>query len=180
MIERVAERLAIRIHQTNKEETASVPVLTFALIGLINNTITLLLIMIAGQLLGIWREALLAFVAFMVLRIFAGGFHFRSVGLCTTVTVFSIVFAAYLSTFSNPIITWLATAISLLLSAIFAPSNIKKTRIKPSWRPIYKLISMLIIALNFYFQSPLLALTFLVQAISTIEIYGRAHDEKTG
>jgi accessory gene regulator B len=173
VIERAAEALARRIHQANEEETASIPVMKFALVGLFNNTLTFLLIMAAGWLMDMLREACLAFAAFMFLRIFAGGFHFRSSRTCTVVSVASIVAVTILSPYITKTQTLIITGVSLLLVAAFAPSNIRKTRIKPSWRPWYKLASVLIVASNFLWQSPLLALVFFLQAISTFEIDGR-------
>lgn len=170
MIEQAAERLAIRIHEANREETASVPVLKFALIGLFNNTLTFVLILLAGALLGMFPESLLAFFAFMGLRLFAGGAHFNSAYLCIAVSVATVTAAVFLSVYLNDTLTFASTAVSLLIIAWFAPSNIKKTRIKPSRRPLYKVVSVLIVAANFIIQSPLLALVFLAQAISTLDI----------
>jgi accessory gene regulator B len=181
VIERAAESLARRIHMANEEETASIPVLKFALVGLFNNGLTLLIILLAGYALGMFREAFVAFVSFMLLRVFAGGFHFRSAAACMAVSVLSIVAATWLSRYVGETGTIAVTAASLVPIALFAPSNIKKTRIKPSWRPYYKMAALLIVASNFIWQSPLLALVFLLQAISTIEIDGRnQHDEKAG
>lgn len=153
----------------------------FALIGLFNNGLTFLIILLAGHLLDMFWQAFLAFTAFMLLRIFAGGFHFRSAGTCTAVSAASIVAVTYCSSFLSETHALAITAVSLVFIAIFAPSNIKKTRIKPAWRPYYKMAAMLIVSANFALQSPLLALVFLLQAITTFEIRGRMdHDEEVG
>lgn len=170
MIERISESLAIRIKQANEEETASVAVLKFALIGVINNSLTFILIFLIGAAFGKFKEAVLVAFSFTLLRLFAGGFHFKSAGLCIAFSVATLSAVPFLAVFLNEALVYTATAISFVLTAIYAPSNIKKTRIKPSWRPIYKLVSLLIIGTNFLIGSSLLALTFLFQAISTIDI----------
>lgn len=181
MIERLSESLAIKIKKANEEETASVAVLKFAITGLVQNIINILLILIISALFGYFYEGLIAFCAFMLLRIFAGGHHFKSATLCTVVSVISIVVIPPLAGVLPAEAILYINLASLAITLVFAPSNIKKTRIKPSWRPVYKGISVLIIAVNFILQSPIIAVSFLFQAVSTIDIQRRTFDaEKTG
>lgn len=170
MIERISESIAIRIKQANEEETASVAVLKFALIGVINNSLTFILIFLIGALYGKFIEAVIVAFSFTLVRLFAGGFHFKSAGLCIAVSVATLSVVPFLSDFLNEPLVYATTGISFVLTAIYAPSNIKKTRIKPAWRPLYKLVALLMIGANFVIGSSLLALTFLFQAISTIDI----------
>lgn len=181
MIERFSESVALRIKNINPEETASVAVMKFALIGLINNSLTFLLIFLIGALAGTFVESVIAAFSFMAVRLFAGGFHFSKPWLCIVVSTVSLSAVPLLAKYASASAVFWLTLTSFVITLLFAPSNIKKTRIKKTWHPIYKLIAAAMVGANFLIQSPVLALTFLIQAISTIDINGRSvNDEKTG
>lgn len=170
MIERISESLAIRIKQANPEETASVEVMKFALVSLLNNTATFVLILLFGAVTGYFLQSCITIAAFMALRIFAGGQHFKSSTLCIVVSFISIAPIPIIAQFIPTTVTYILTLISLGIVAIIAPTNVKKTRIKPSQYPIYKTIALIIVASNFIFVSPLAAAAFFIQSVTSIYI----------
>ena len=170
MISRLSESLAIRIKQANPDETASVEVLKFAITGLLNNSITTFCILLIGALTNHFWDICIVTIAYMLLRWFAGSYHFKSAKLCFIVSVVTISPIPILANYINDTATVILTLISLVVTAIYAPTNVKRTRIKPKHYPIYKAIALLIIGVNLIINSPLLAITFVFQTVSTIHI----------
>ena len=172
MINRLSETIAIKIKNANPEETASVAVMTFALVSILQHIITISLILLIGAATGHFIDACIVNVSFIVLRLFSGGFHFRSSALCILVSTVAMAPIPILAPYVTPRLALVLTIASFVIAVIYAPTNVKRTRIKPSQYPIYKLISLLIISVNFYVNSPYVAAAFFIQAISTIQING--------
>jgi len=169
MIERLSHLLAIRIKNANPDQTASIDIMKFSIIGIINNSITFVLILLIGSVGGHLYQTCIALLAFMVLRIFAGGFHFNSPITCIVVSTVTISVIPYLSSLLNTPLIILFNLISVIITLVYAPSNIKKTRISQSRCKIYKAIAVLLVSSNFLFLSPSISLSFLIQNISIIE-----------
>ena len=163
----LSEKLAITIKKANENETASVEVMKFSLILLFNMFFTILLSLILAALFGTVRETVLALFSFMLLRIFSGGFHFKTATACTVASV-AIVVIVPLIPITDQIAFYLTLA-ALILVLKFAPSNIRGTvRIPEKYFPFLKIISALIVSSNFLLSNHLLALIFFVQAVSLI------------
>ncbi|WP_213529067.1 accessory gene regulator ArgB-like protein [Paenibacillus cisolokensis] len=169
MIESIADRIAIMIKRTAPQETASVPVMRFALIAIINTAAALLLAFSISLFLSTLWETVFAAFAFMVLRFFSGGFHLQSSTLCTIASALLLTTIPLLP-FSDDSIFW-GTVLSVILLLIFAPSNIKNhARIPERYFPLLKVSSILIAGSNFIFHNPILCYSFLFQALLTITI----------
>lgn len=167
MIESIAERMATTIKRANEQDTASVEVMKFSLIILLNTILILLLIAIGGYVTGMLTETLLAFLAFAGLRIISGGFHFQSAMACTLAS--TTLFVAIPHIPIDPTLNgWLMFG-SLILVAIYAPSNIEgHSRIGRERYPLLKLLSLIIVCLNFLWLNPILTKAFFAQSLFLI------------
>src|SRR5262245_46009657 len=123
MIELMAEKIAITIKQANKEETASIAVMKFALIIVINFLIPVILALSAGIITGAWAETWLTIAAFVTLRMMSGGYHFDSPVPCMLVTTAVMAIPPHVMIPDNWCI--LFTSFSLVLFLFLAPANLK-------------------------------------------------------
>jgi len=163
-IETWAEQLAIRLKKANDKETASVPVLTYALIIVINFAIPVICSLTIGSLTRSLPGTLLSIIAFTAIRAVSGGFHFKSAVVCILITT--------LITATPPHIplpnTWLVplTIASVLIFAMFAPANIKGyARMPEKYFPLLKVCSIAMVCANLALQSKIVAIVFLIQAL---------------
>lgn len=165
MIEAFAEKLAIRIKETNPEQSASVAVMKYSLILLMTTAGGFLLTMTIGILLGEPRQTLLALISFAVLRFFSGGYHFKSTLMCILASTAVLAPLPYIQL--NDATFYCLMAISLLLLLIFAPTNIRgHSKIPEKYYPALKITSAVLVATNFYIHSDVMALAFFIQAVT--------------
>lgn len=169
MIERMALKLAIQIKKLNPEETSGVRVLRFALIMVIGTGSAIAISLLISSFLGTFIETFVVLIAFMVIRAMSGGFHFRSAEMCTLSSIIGAVTIPYIALALSIEQVWYMTILSALIFGLFAPVGLNQSRyLKPKHYPILKLVSILIIILNLYFSSPLLAVTFFTQGMTLI------------
>jgi accessory gene regulator B len=165
MIDTLAEKMALSLKKMNVDETASVEVMKFSLIAILNAASILILTATAGYITGKPWDTFLALTAFAVLRMFSGGYHLHSSDLCVAVS--TLLFAAIPHIPMNTMAVFVLNGVSFILVFLFAPSRIEnQTRIPPKYYPLLKIISALLVAVNFYLLSPAIALSFSVQALS--------------
>src|SRR5690606_13249125 len=149
MIDTFASKLAKTIKDADPENTASIAVLKYGLIIVINLLSTICLSVLIGLVLGKLEEVLLALLAFSVLRAVSGGLHLKSAVLCTIVSVLVVTITPLIHVSSNMIIT--INIINCLLVLIFAPSKIEdQSNIPEKWYPALKVISLIVVGVNFY------------------------------
>lgn len=160
MLERLSRRIANELKRADPDGPGSVEVLAYAIGIKLNWYSGLLLTVLFGWMLGDVLNACVAFFAFVALRKFSGGLHFRSLTVCA---IFSAALFA-----SIPLIhldhngTLLLTAISALVVLYVAPR--KSEGLNPArLDPYLKWISLAIILTNFILQSPIIALSFTAQ-----------------
>lgn len=167
MIEQVALRIAHSIKNSNPQYTASVDVLKYGLIIILNFCSTLLLCTIVGLLSGKLIEVFIGLLAFIILRSVSGGFHFRTALMCTIVSTLIFTILPFL-TLSN-LLFYIFMSVSCVLQLLFSPSRIKgKSNIPEKYYPALKVASLLIVSANFIINSDLVALIFLVQSLTLI------------
>jgi accessory gene regulator B len=169
MTEGIANKLAVKIKNANPEKTASIEVMKYALIILIDGLIVLLLTICIGSISGKFLETIYTIVAFVILRQLSGGFHFDSSVKCI---IFSTALLAALPHIPlNQLWIKPFTILSLISFLIYAPSNIdQQTRIPNKYFPTLKIISVLLISTNMIFSSALLAKVFFAQAVLIVKI----------
>lgn len=164
-----AERIANAIKQQAPEETASVEVMKYALVSLYHGLSVLFASLIIGAITGKLVETLITLIAFALLRFLSGGFHFESALTCF---IFSTVISSAIPHIPLPDGYFLIVMItSIILLGIFAPSSVKGvTRIPEKYYPLLKVGSILLVSLNFFIGSELLAVTFFTQSVFTVKL----------
>jgi len=169
MIDTLSLHLAKKIKSKVPDHPSSVEVLKYSLLFLLNAAFIVSLTMITSLFTGNSNEAVIALLSFAVLRQASGGIHLHSGVTCiiiTTILMTTLSFASF-----TPMITTCITAAALIVTLIFAPSRLEKqTRFPRKLYPLLKWIAVLIVGINFLIVSPVLAATFLVQALSLITI----------
>jgi len=164
-IDRSAKAIAQYI-KANYPESASVEVLYFSLVPIINTSISILISLIISWILGNIIPLIMVFIAFMLLRTFSGGVHFRSSLVCCFTSAFTLTLAANIQ-----IAYWPAgfslDIVSLLLVLLYSPSGLEELKwFDKKKYPLFKAISVLIVLSNFWIQSPLLSMAFIAQTIT--------------
>ncbi|WP_167747185.1 accessory gene regulator ArgB-like protein [Cohnella luojiensis] len=167
MVGAIALLIAEAIKKVEPEKTASIAVMKYSLEVIIQTLLTLLYIGIIGILTDALTETMFGALGFVVLRFFSGGLHLRTAIHCSITSTILISIAPHIPLNGKWII--IVTGVSFVLMLCFAPSNIERhARIPKKYFPFLKLISTLIVALNFFFLESYLAMVFLFQAITTI------------
>ncbi|OXS53827.1 hypothetical protein B1A99_28430 [Cohnella sp. CIP 111063] len=172
MIESLALRIAESIKRADPDNTASVAVMKFSLEGIIQTLLTVLFIGTVGVITGTLGMTMLGALAFVILRFFSGGLHLRKAMHCSLLSTILLSIAPHISL--NASWTVYFICINLVIIMIFAPSNIEgHARIPKKYFPLLKLISLLIIGVNFFFLSSTIAIAHFFQAVSTISLKRR-------
>jgi accessory gene regulator B len=167
MIEQLAGRLASSLKEALPEQTYSLAKLKFGFHLLLNTVFTIFTATVIGLALGQLKETMLCLFAFALLRVISGGYHFSSALLCVLVSAVVSGLLPFIEVSNSTLL--IIDIINLVLVIIYAPSRIKgQTRIPQKYYPLLKLAAFVIICINFFVHSPLLGLTWLVQAISLI------------
>jgi accessory gene regulator B len=172
MIDMIAGRIATSIKNANPEKTASIDVMRYALILLINISITTIIALAVGLITGKFIETVLFSLAFIILRSSTGGFHLDSSVKCTIVSTCMASLFPQIPITSQMMFSF--QIISLLLILIFAPANIEgQTRIPPKYYPHLKVFGLLLVSSNFILAIPILSFGFFVQSLTLISIKRR-------
>lgn len=167
MIEALATSWAVKMKAAVPDHPSSVAVIKFALQLIIGTILTLLFSLLVSLLTGKVLETFIVLFAFGVLRAVSGGFHFKSPLACVATTVVGANLIAFSEFNSTLILAFMGT--SLVLTALFAPSDIEKqTRIPKKHYGKLKIIALCIILTNTYFMSAILATTFFMQSLTLI------------
>lgn len=153
MIEIVAQNLAQYIY-VKSSKNISIAVMKYALTYILNFSFTLILCLLIGFLTGKLVETILAFSAAVILRLYSGGYHFSSIDICTIVSSFVISILPHLQINNIFNIPFAFVSIVIMIFCNKAPKN--------------KFISILIICSNFFINSNVLGLVFLVQSLTII------------
>ena len=164
MISRLSNGIAGYLKKQEPENTPSIAVMAYSLYIIIHESITILFIIIASLLLGSFVVTLYTLLYFMILRFFAGGYHLHSSKLCTVLSVLLICGAPLIQL---PL-GWLPYLISinLLFILIYAPRNIRGyARIPEKYYIYMKVVSLAVVASNFYWLDSSLVLVSLFHAI---------------
>lgn len=165
MIEAWAEKMAVAIKRVNNDETASVPVMKFALIIVINYIVPVIASLTIGWMTGKAGETALTILAFTLIRAVSGGYHFNSAVVCMAVTTAATAIPPHVPLPGG----WalVLTSISFVLTAWMAPANIRGyARMPEKFFPLMKVASLLVVGSNFLFDSAFLAVLFTFQGVS--------------
>jgi accessory gene regulator B len=156
----------------NYEDSASEEVLFYSLVIVLNTISIVLIVSIVGLFTGHFLDSIIALFAYAFLRYFSGGVHLSSSITCIVVSSLILILVSHISIpywYTGFILNLISLAIILWL----APKGIEGvSRISPKYYPVLKLISTAIICSNFLFQSDVLCLAFITQALTlTTPVY---------
>lgn len=119
-----------------------------------------------GFIGGRFLDSILAVTSFVVLRMFSGGFHLKSLDHCTVFSSAILAPVPFLAPYLSTSVLYIATAVSVAIVLIASPKNINKSlRISAKWLPAFKIIATLIVLTNFWWMSSILCLSFLLQSL---------------
>lgn len=168
MIEKLSARTAKAIKEAVPHHPTSEAVLKYALEGIYNAVFIIGLTLLISMITGNTKETLIILVTFALLRQTSGGKHLQSGVLCVVVT--TSLFTAMSFVKPDEQMTQMLNLISILLVAMYAPSNIEhQSRIPRKYYPLLKLIAAVMIAANFIIVSPTVSVSFFVQALTLIK-----------
>ena len=159
----------------NNDRASSLDVLMFSLTIALNTLFIIIVVLGFGAVTGRFTEAVLTLFGFVLLRFFSGGFHLSTSGRCNLFSILTFCILMHL-----PIAYWnwgfVLNGVSLLLALIYAPTKdiMALNRLGPEYTLHFKIVTMVIIAANFWIQSPALALAFITQSISLTPIAYKA------
>jgi len=166
----IAENLAFKLKQANPDHHVSQNVQRYAIEFFLTNTITFFMSVFIGFLLNQVTGVIIALVSFASLRVITGGKHFKTHALCNFTTIVVSNLIPFISIYLDQTLTILFMNIfAIIFCVVFAPEGVKKySRMPAKMYPMVKVISVLIISLNFYFMSPILAITFALQGMTLV------------
>lgn len=165
----LSHRLAAAIKQANPEETSSIEVMQYALSIILNSLLIVTFSLLIGWFTGEISNTAIALSSFAILRFFSGGRHLKTAAACN---FFSITLCTLLPHLA-PSITdtlWVFNVVSLILILAFAPNPDVNAQIPLHWYPWMKLISVLMVAANFFIASSVIGLAFVVQSLTVITL----------
>ena len=167
MLELLSLHIAKRLRATDPEGTVSIPVMAYELGIRLNYGTALGLTALLGWASGELLYSLLSFFLFVLIRKFSGGLHMKSLTACAIVS--ALIFSMIPQIELEPLTVYIFTAISSIIYGIYAPHF--TTEYIPSTPPILcKIVTVTLCLSNFFIASPVVALTFLVQAILILPI----------
>lgn len=155
----LSERMARKTVEWNPSEARTHDALVYQYAVTLNLVSILGLSALTGIVIGKLPEVMTAAAGFMILRMFSGGFHFRSLDVCTLVTaaIFTVI---PIIPISGEYVTGV-TAAAFAIMAIKGPTNLRNPKVKR----VFRAVACVIVAANFFVGSAVLAAAFLVQAL---------------
>lgn len=168
MLEAVSRRIAAAIKKADPDGPTSVEVMEYVLAIKLTEFSAIFLVSIIGWFTGHFFGSLLALGSLMLIRKFSGGIHFSNLTIC----VFFTTILCIAIPFINPslFVIFIANVCSLLIFIVYAPNHfiyINKTKN----HKYYKVICIVICALNFFIQSPVICLSLAVQSVSILPLW---------
>ncbi|MBD0379680.1 accessory gene regulator B family protein [Paenibacillus sedimenti] len=173
LVNDIAEKIAISIHNNSTQPSSSVNVMKHALINLLNYIIIVSIVEVICIITGDFLYSLIPLIAFPVLRYFSGGLHLKHPNACNVLTSVFMLASVYV-----PIEFWYAgivlNAIALWITLLRAPTNI--SRFTKNQYPALKIAAACVIGINFFIQSPMLAVIFFLQALTLLKSLQKTAD----
>jgi accessory gene regulator B len=163
----LAHKMALIIKQANPAETHSVEVMQYALVIILNTLSIIISSLLAGWMTDKLASTVLAIGCLMLLRFLSGGSHMSTTTGCYIVSVALCAGIPHLPDVGETGINAM-TAASSLIMVLFAPNPDKNSRLRKEWLLYLKLLSILLISMNFIILSPIMGWAFIIQALTII------------
>ncbi|MEK4261563.1 MULTISPECIES: accessory gene regulator ArgB-like protein [Paenibacillus] len=155
------------IKKNNPEQTHSIEIMHYALSIILNTLFIIMTSLCIGGLTGQLKETFLALCSFGLLRASSGGAHLKSVWACNIISIFICSLIPHIANLIHNHFIWI-NLFSLLVMILFAPNPDGNAQIPKEWYLGLKVISISLVALNFWFHSSVIGLSFLLQSFTVI------------
>jgi len=175
IIDKLALKIAVFVRKHNPDAGSEIA-LKYSASLLINTisatTISLTICAVTGHF---WN-GLAALFFFTLLRYVSGGFHLTSSLSCCLMTIGIMTLLAH-ADFEYWYLGFAFNILSILILLFKAPDGIEKiSRIDPKYYPLLKVISVVLVASDFFIHSSLLSAVFLTQALTLLQVSYRVFD----
>jgi len=125
------------------------------------------IVLIISLVSGDFKIAIIAIIAFPLIRYFTGGLHFKSDKLCNIISSLLVLICIY-----TTVDFWytgiVLNSLALVILTIMAPANVPRSNLKNHELKYLKMIVVIIVSSNYFFQLPVLACVFFIQALTTL------------
>lgn len=170
MLENLSGWIAAKIKNIVPEHPASYAVLKFALAIVLNVVFVVGFTLLVSLITGKVEEAVLILISFALLRQVSGGVHLKSGLGCVLFTTALFTALSYVQ--AGMFYVQLMNGLSLLLVLLLAPIGIdKQTRIPKKHWPKLKFIGAALVIMNIFIASPVIAASFMAQAVSLVIVW---------
>lgn len=163
----LAKKIVLAIKKNSPEQTHSVEVLQYSLSIILNTLFIIVCSLLIGALTGQFKATLFVLLSFGLLRLCSGGAHLRTSTACNIVSIFICSLIPHIAFLLHNHQLWI-NIICLILMLLFAPNPDANAQIPKEWYLGLKLLSALLIVLNFWVQSSVIGLAFLIQSFTVI------------
>lgn len=158
MVESFANQLALKLNTLTGNKNIAVDFVRYRIAELLHTMIIFLVAILISIFTGKTIEVIIALIAFGGLRIHSGGFHLKSLEACE---VFTVLIVTTIS-LSHTEYVHAVNAIALGFIVIFNKKHLK-----------YRVISYILISINFIIGNDIIAISFLAQSLTLIRFEGR-------
>ncbi|MNO40329.1 putative regulator protein [compost metagenome] len=155
------------IKKSNPEETHSIEVMHYALSIILNTLLIIVTSLCIGGLTGQLKETFITLFSFILLRMSSGGVHLKSARSCNIVSIFICTVIPHITYLIHNHILWI-NLFSLLVMILCAPNPDANAQIPKEWYLGLKIISIILVSMNFWILSPVIGLAFLFQSFTVI------------
>ncbi|RED63918.1 accessory gene regulator ArgB-like protein [Cohnella lupini] len=164
MINKLSMGLATYLKQVDAQNTPSIDVMKYSLYIILHNLFTIISITLVAIIFNEPMATLMGLMYFILLRIFAGGFHLHSSTWCTVLSILFVCIAPYIH--FTQMWTLIITVVSVGIIAILAPRNFKGyARIPEKYYPFLKIAAVLIGGSNLFWKDSTLTSILVLQSI---------------
>jgi accessory gene regulator B len=155
MIDALASSLAGRLNQYTQNNNINTDVVRYRIAEMLHLIIIFSVSIIISLFTGKTFEVLVALISFALLRKLSGGFHLKTLEGCELFTITMVTVITLIH--SNHIM--LINLVSIILLFVFSRKILS-----------YKVISILLVSSNFFIHSEIVAISFLAQALTLINL----------
>lgn len=167
MLEKLSNLIAVEINKHSP--TSNIEIMKYELgiwLNYITGAITTIVLgLISDHLFG----ACLSYVSFVMIRKFSGGVHMESLTWCAICSGLLFTVIALININSNVVL--IITVIAIFLYLLYAPNEFEELITSEKKSNYFKIISVIIVSMNLFISSSVLALTFLLQALLILPVW---------
>ncbi|MGG4109064.1 accessory gene regulator B family protein [Paenibacillus lautus] len=177
MLEQLSRHIATTIKKIDPDGPTSIEVMSYELGIRLNYLATIILTITMGLLTRDLWGSLFALISFVLIRKLSGGFHMKSLTACAIMS--ALIFSTIPKIDLNTTWIFILTAIQTIIYILHSPNHMIELNPSKSNPFLMKLLSVLVCLINLILQSPILALTLMVQAILILPWKGVLNDDET-